>query len=393
MPSPVDPVDLAAELIRRPSVTPVDAGALDVLQAALGGLGFACRRLPFSEAGTPDVDNLYARFGTAAPHFCFAGHMDVVPPGDAALWDSDPFTPVIRDGILFGRGANDMKSAIAAFVAAAGRVTEKYAGALPGSVSLLITGDEEGPAINGAVKMLDWLRRNHERPDHCLVGEPTSAGRLGDMIKIGRRGSMNVTLTFLGTQGHAAYPDRADNPMPRLLETLRRLTATPLDSGTAHFQPSNLEVTSIDTGNMATNVIPASVTARFNIRFNTLHTGQSLGAWIRSHCDAVKAAMGGDTRLEIAVSGEAFLTPPGGLSSLVSEAVTRITGLTPELSTTGGTSDARFIKDHCPVVEFGLAGQTQHKVNEQVPVADIAALTDIYEAVLLNYFETGGLTR
>ena len=393
MPNPVDPIALAAELIRRPSVTPVDAGALDVLQAALDGLGFACRRLPFSEAGTPDVDNLYARFGTAAPHFCFAGHMDVVPPGEAALWDSDPFTPVIRDGVLYGRGANDMKSAIAAFVAAAGRLREKHAASLPGSVSLLITGDEEGPAINGTVKMLDWLGRNHERPDHCLVGEPTSAERLGDMIKIGRRGSMNVTLTFLGIQGHVAYPDRADNPMPRLLETLRRLTGTPLDGGAAHFQPSNLEVTSIDTGNTATNVIPASVTARFNIRFNTRHTGLSLGGWIRNHCEEVKAAMGGKYRLEIAVSGEAFLTPPGGLSSLVSDAVTRITGLTPELSTTGGTSDARFIKDHCPVVEFGLAGQTQHKVNEQVPVADIAALADIYEEVLLNYFETGGLTR
>ncbi len=382
----IDPIALSQELIRRPSITPVDAGVMDVLQAALNRLGFAIHRLPFSEAGTADVDNLYARFGTRAPNFCFAGHLDVVPPGDVIAWASDPFTPRIANGVLYGRGAADMKSAIAAFVVAAQRIIAKHGANLPGSISMLITGDEEGPAINGTRKMLGWLNANNERLDHCLVGEPTSSHQLGDMIKIGRRGSINVILTFYGTQGHVAYPQRADNPAPRLLETLRRLKAAPLDSGNEHFQPSNLEVTSIDTGNMATNVIPASMIARFNIRFNDQHSGQSLITWITQHCEAVKAAMGGDYRLEAAISGEAFLTPPGAFSTLVADAVSRVTGLRPELSTSGGTSDARFIKDHCPVVEFGLVGLTQHMIDEQVAVADVAALTDIYEAVLQNYF-------
>ncbi len=392
MSKPPDPIALSAELIRRPSVTPADAGALGVLQTALARLGFTCHRLPFAEAGTPDVDNLYARFGARAPNFCFAGHMDVVPPGDPAAWASGPFEPRIENGVLYGRGAADMKSAIAAFAAAAGRVIRKYGQALPGSISLLITGDEEGPAINGTVKMLEWLREQNQKLDHCLVGEPTSAEALGDMIKIGRRGSVNVTLSFLGTQGHVAYPHQADNPVPRLLETLRRLYDHVLDKGNEHFQPSNLEVTSIDTGNPAANVIPGQVEARLNIRFNDLHTSKSLAAWIRQECEFVTAKFGGDYRMEISVSGEAFLTPPGAFSALIASAITDITGVRPQLSTTGGTSDARFIKDHCPVVEFGLVGLTQHKANEQTATADVLALADIYEAVMLRYF-AGGLSR
>jgi len=386
MTKPLDPIALSVDLIRRPSVTPLDEGALGVLQSVLARLGFSCTRLPFSQAGTPDVDNLYARYGHAAPNFCFAGHMDVVPPGDAAMWASDPFEPRMRDGLLYGRGATDMKCAIAAFAVAAGRIIRNYDRQLPGSISLLITGDEEGPAINGTVKMLDWLRQNNQKLDHCLVGEPTSAEKLGDMIKIGRRGSINVTLTFLGTQGHVAYPHQADNPIPRLLETLRRLQDHVLDGGNEHFQASNLEVTSIDVGNPASNVIPGQAVARLNIRFNDMHSSKSLIAWIRQECEFVTARLGGDYRMDISVTGESFLTPPGAFSTLVSGAIADITGVTPALSTSGGTSDARFIKNHCPVVEFGLVGQTQHKANEHTAITDVHRLADIYEAVMLRYF-------
>lgn len=391
MTAPPDAIALSMELIRRPSVTPQDAGALGVLHTALARLGFACTRLPFSQPGTPDVDNLYARFGADAPNFCFAGHMDVVPPG-AAAWASDPFDPQQRDGLLFGRGAADMKCAIAAFTVAAARTIRAHGRDFPGSISLLITGDEEGPAINGTVKMLDWLRANGEKLDHCLVGEPTSAAALGDMIKIGRRGSVNVTLTFLGAQGHVAYPHQADNPIPRLLEVLRRLYGHRLDNGSEHFQPSNLEVTSIDTGNPASNVIPGQAAARLNIRFNDLHTSKSLIAWIRQECETVTAQLGGDYRMEASVSGESFLTPPGPFSALVAGAIAHVTGGAPELSTTGGTSDARFIKDHCPVVEFGLVGQSQHKANEHTAIADVHRLVDIYEEILRRYF-AGDLGR
>ena len=386
MTKPPDPIALSADLIRCPSVTPADAGALGVLQTALARLGFACTRLPFSQAGTPDVDNLYARYGDGAPHFCFAGHMDVVPPGDLAGWVSDPFDPQMRDGMLFGRGAADMKGAIAAFVAAAARFISSQGGRTPGTISLLITGDEEGPAVNGTVRMLEWLRASHQKLDHCLVGEPTSAAMLGDMIKIGRRGSLNVTLTFLGIQGHVAYPHQADNPIPRLLETLRRLQDHVLDTGSEHFQASNLEITTIDVGNPATNVIPGQAAARLNIRFNDLHTSQSLIAWIRQECEYVTARHGGDYRMAVSVTGESFLTPPGAFSTLVSGAIASVTGAAPELSTTGGTSDARFIKDHCPVVEFGLVGLTQHKANEHTPIADVHRLADIYEEILRRYF-------
>ena len=379
MTAPVDAVELARALIRCPSVTPADAGALDVLQRALEAVGFTCHRLPFSAPGTPDIDNLYARLGTAGPNFCFAGHTDVVPVGSREAWSVDPFGAEIIDGHLYGRGASDMKAAIAAFVAAAARVTS---GGVPGSISLLITGDEEGPAINGTVKVLRWLAERGERLDACVVGEPTCPNRLGDMVKIGRRGSLSGSVTVQGVQGHTAYPHLADNPLPRLVHMLAALVDTPLDDGTPHFQPSNLQLTTIDVGNPATNVIPATARAGFNIRFNDLHTGASLTEWLRARLDSV------DPRYDLAVnvSGEAFLTPPGPLSALLSEAIRRATGLTPELSTTGGTSDARFIKDCCPVAEFGMSGQTMHKVDERVALADIAALTEIYAGVLGGFF-------
>jgi len=363
-------------------VTPADEGALNVLQQALGALGFRCTRLPFSEPGTPDVDNLYARLGEGGRNFCFAGHSDVVPVGDRARWTIDPFGATVSGDALYGRGAADMKGAIAAFIAASARFKAARGGALPGSISLLITGDEEGPSINGTKKMLAALAAKGETLDACLVGEPTNPTRLGEMIKIGRRGSLSGWLRVMGTQGHTAYPHLADNPIPRLVRMLSALTENTLDDGTPHFQPSNVQVTSVDVGNPATNVIPAEARATFNIRFNDRHSGKSLEAWLRRAFDAV----GGAYELNLQVSGEAFLTPPGPLSSLIARASKTVTGLEPELSTTGGTSDARFIKDYCPVAEFGLIGQTMHKVDERVSLADLEALTRIYLAVLEGYF-------
>ena len=377
----IDALELARDLIRCDSVTPKDGGTLDRLQAALESLGFRCTRLPFSEPGTPDVDNLYARLGTAAPHFCFAGHTDVVPVGNRDGWSVDPFGAVIENGQLYGRGASDMKGAIACFTSAVARILAKR-GQVPGSISLLITGDEEGPSINGTRKMLEWLARQGETIDACLVGEPTNPTKLGEMIKIGRRGSVTGRLKVIGAQGHVAYPHLADNPIPRLLRMLNGLTGRKLDEGTPHFQPSNLEVTTIDTGNTATNVIPAAVSATFNIRFNDQHTTRSLVAWAEQVC----AEVGGTHELKFEITGEAFLTPPGLLSSLIASAVKERLGIEPELSTTGGTSDARFIKDYAPVAEFGGVGQTMHKVDERMAVADIAALTDIYETILDRYF-------
>jgi succinyl-diaminopimelate desuccinylase len=376
MPSGVDAVELARALIRCPSVTPADAGALDILQRALEPLGFACHRLRFETEGTAPIDNLYARLGSSGRNFCFAGHTDVVPVGDRKAWSVDPFAADIVAGRLFGRGASDMKAAIAAFVAA---VARRIAGpGLDGSVSLLITGDEEGPSINGTRRMLDWLTERGEKLDACVVGEPTSARQLGDTVKIGRRGSMTCTVTALGAQGHTAYPHLADNPLPRLVRVLARLTDEPLDQGSAHFQPSTLQISTIDVGNPATNVIPARGTAQFNIRFNDCHSSASLEAHVRR----VLAEIGGEYDLAVQVSGESFLTQPGPLSRAVCAAVEAETGRTPELSTTGGTSDARFIKDHCPVVELGMVGQTMHKVDENVPVADIDGLTRIYQRLL-----------
>ena len=384
----VDAIELSRDLLRCPSITPADAGALDVLQTALEGIGFVCHRLKFSDTDTPDIDNLYARFGDTAPNFCFAGHTDVVPLGNPDSWSVDPFGGEIIDDVLYGRGATDMKSAVGAFVDAASRIVAAGAvgGAVGGSISLLITGDEEGPAVNGTTKVLDWMAENGEVIDVCLVGEPTNPLKLGDMIKIGRRGSMTATLTVTGVQGHTAYPHLADNPLPRLIATLDALANTKLDDGTAHFQPSNLQLTTIDTGNPATNVTPAQATAGFNIRFNDLHTGASLTEWLHEQCKAI----GGQYDLDIRISGEAFLTPPADFSALMARVVKDVTGIEPELSTSGGTSDARFIKDYCPVAEFGLIGQTMHKVDERIAVADIRALADIYAAVLDGYFAAHG---
>ena len=376
----IDALQLARDLIRRPSITPEDAGALGVLQQALEKLGFTCHRLSFTDTDTPPVENLYARIGTGSPNFCFAGHTDVVPVGDQNSWSVDPFGGNIIDDVLYGRGATDMKGAIAAFVEAVSRLIDREG--VSGSISLLITGDEEGPAINGTKKVLDWMEKNGETIDVCLVGEPTNPSRLGEMIKIGRRGSLTGSLTVKGMQGHTAYPHLADNPMPRLIKMLDAIVSFELDNGTEHFQPSNLQLTTIDTGNPAANVIPAQVKAGFNIRFNDLHTGASLKKWLRSQLDAV----GGKYELDLKISGEAFLTSPGEFSALITKSVKESTGIEPELSTSGGTSDARFIKDHCAVAEFGLVGQTMHKVDEQISVSDIRTLTNIYTDILDGYF-------
>lgn len=384
---PYDPLEIAVGLIRCPSVTPDDAGALGTLAGWLAPLGFNCERMRFSDENTPDIDNLYARIGSGGPHFCFAGHTDVVPVGDADAWTVDPFGGEIRNGQLFGRGAADMKGSIASFVAAASRlVREGRLSAGEGSISLLITGDEEGPSVNGTVKMLKALKARGETIDHCLVGEPTCVSKLGDMMKIGRRGSINGWLSVRGQQGHVAYPHLADNPLPKLLEMLKRLNGHVLDRGNAHFQPSNFEITSIDTGNAATNVIPGAARAVMNIRFNDEHSGASLDAWMRGVFDQVVQEMGGAYEFETKISGESFITQPGDFSALIARSVKNVTGIEPELSTTGGTSDARFIRAYAPVVEFGLANATMHKVDEHVPAADIGRLTDIYESILRAYF-------
>ncbi len=387
--APVDPVALAQALIRCPSVTPANAGALDVLAAALTPLGFVCHRVPIHGPGPETVDNLYARLGTAAPYFCFAGHTDVVAPGDPGAWSQDPFGGGIQgeggEARLVGRGAVDMKGAIAAFVAAVSGLLAR-SGPPQGSIGLLITGDEEGEAINGTRALLPWLAQRGERPDVCLVGEPTNPRRLGEAMKIGRRGSLNGRLVVHGVQGHVAYPHLADNPLPRLVRMLDSLIDCLLDEGTAHFPPSTLTLTSVDVGNAVTNLSPAMASAAFNIRFNPLHTAQSLEAWLRRRFDAV----GGAYRLDLTLAGEAFLTEPGPFSTLVADAVARVTGLRPDLSTSGGTSDARFLKDLCPVVEFGLVGETMHKVDEAVTVADLHRLTEIYGMVLGDFFAGNG---
>ena len=377
----IDPVRLAVDLIRRPSVTPADAGALDVLQQALEGIGFVCHRLTFEEPGTAAVENLYARHGDKGRNFCFAGHTDVVPPGKAEDWSVDPFDAAQKDGVLIGRGATDMKGAIACFVAAADRFL-RGPEAEEASVSLLITGDEEGPAVNGTKKVLDWLSRRGETLDVCLVGEPTNPTKLGEMIKIGRRGSLNALLTVRGVQGHSAYPHLADNPIDRLVDLLHRLTHETLDDGSEHFQPSTLAVTTVDVGNPATNVIPASATAGLNIRFNDRHSGATLTDWLTSMC----AEAGGNVEVEVSVSGESFLREPDEFAVIVADAAEAVLGLRPDYSTTGGTSDARFIKAYCPVAEFGLISQTMHKVDERVALDDLVRLTDVYQAVLERYF-------
>lgn len=380
-PETVNSVELAQRLIQCPSVTPIEGGAIALLQETLENMGFTCHRLHFEEPGEDPVDNIYARLGDSAPNFCFAGHTDVVPVGDEASWSFDPFSGEVKDGWLCGRGASDMKGAVAAFVAAASRYMAEN-GAPDGSISLLITGDEEGPGVNGTRKMLDWLDERGEKLDFCLVGEPTNPKKLGEMIKIGRRGTMTGTIHVRGVQGHTAYPHLADNPLPRLVKLLDALIEMPLDDGSDNFQPTNLEITTIDVGNPASNVIPETGSATFNCRFNDLHSGETLEKRIRETLDAT----GFEYELKLTVGGESFLTPPGPLSSLVSDAVAAVLDMEPELSTTGGTSDARFIKDHCPVVEFGIVGETMHRVDERVRVEDVEKLTDIYTEVLERFF-------
>lgn len=382
---PDQAIDICRALIRCPSVTPKDEGALDVLEKILRDAGFVTHRLRFSEPGTPDVDNLYARLGTAAPHLVFAGHTDVVPVGDRAQWQHDPFGGDIAEGRIWGRGATDMKGAIAAFAAASLAYVARH-GAPRGSLSFLITGDEEGPAINGTTKLLDWAKARGETFDHCLLGEPTNPDLLGEMIKIGRRGSLNGTLNVHGKQGHVAYPQRANNPIPALLRMLEALIAPPLDTGSDHFDASNLEIVTVDVGNPASNVIPAEARARFNVRFNDLWTAQSLAAEIARRC-AQSAAGASYTLAFEPCNAEAFLTEPDRFTALVAATIEARTGRKPIFSTTGGTSDARFIRAHCPVVEFGLVGQTMHMVDEHAAVSDVELLSEIYGDILERYFE------
>lgn len=380
-----DPVALTAALVRCRSITPADDGALDVVERSLSGLGFSCQRLPFTEAGTPDIDNLYARLGDAGPNLCFAGHTDVVPPGNEAAWSSPPFAGAIVGDRMIGRGTADMKGAVACFIAA----TARYLAAkpdVPGSISFLITGDEEGPSINGTAKVLDWLAARGEQLDACIVGEPSNPLALGDEIKIGRRGSVNVELAVHGVQGHAAYPEQAENPVPKLVHMLHRLTTTAIDTGTAHFQASNLEVTVIDVPNTATNVIPAVARARFNIRYNDLHSRPSIERWVEFQCQVAARGCGARYALAFSGTGEVFRTSPGPLVDTVRTAVHAVTGRTPALTTGGGTSDARFIQAFCPVVEFGLVNATIHKVDEHVRLADLETLTRIYERAIAGYF-------
>ncbi|WP_189484373.1 succinyl-diaminopimelate desuccinylase [Asticcacaulis endophyticus] len=372
-----DPVQLTQELIRRPSVTPADEGAMDVVQGWLEDLGFSCTRLKYGE-----IENLYARRGTASPNLCFAGHTDVVPDGARDDWRCDPFAGEITDGVLTGRGAVDMKGGIAAWIAAVGRLENA-----PGSLSFLITGDEEGVATNGTVKVVEWLKARGEVIDHCIVGEPTSSATLGDMIKVGRRGSINATITVTGKQGHVAYPQRALNPVPVLVDIMQALNARVLDEGYERFLPSNLEITTFDVGNATTNLIPQKATGRINIRFNPTHSGQSLADWMRGVCDEFAHKAGAQVEFKPTISGEAFLTEGGPFVDVILSAVREVLGTEADPSTTGGTSDARFIRALCPVVEFGLVGQTMHQVNESTPVADLENLTRAYQRLIELYFE------
>ncbi len=380
-------LDIARDLVRCPSVTPADAGALGVLESLLKDAGFETHRLTFSEPGADDTDNLYARIGTGAPHLTFAGHTDVVPPGDDAAWSHGAFAGDVKDGVFYGRGAVDMKGAIACCVAATLDYLAAHGGKPPkGSISFLITGDEEGPAVNGTVKLLEWAARRGEKFDHCLLGEPSNVNAIGDCIKVGRRGSLSGTLIIEGKQGHVAYPDRAHNPIPDLAALVAALNAEPLDNGTDHFPPSNLEFLSVDVGNPAWNVIPAQARARFNMRYNDCHTQPSLRTLIE---ERVANACGNRITAHVTwepSNADAFLTQPGAFTDLVIASIAEVTGRTPKLDTGGGTSDARFITNYCPVLEFGLVGQTMHQIDERTSVADIDALTTIYRGVLDRYF-------
>jgi succinyl-diaminopimelate desuccinylase len=367
----IDPVDFAARLIACPSVTPAAGQVFDVLEAALAGIGFTVHRFLSGAAPDGPVENLYASRGSGGPHFGFAGHLDVVPPGDG--WASDPFSPEVRGGLLHGRGAVDMKGGIAAFAAAAAELGEH-----PGTISLIITGDEEGPAICGTVALIDWMEERGIRPDMILIGEPTSVSRLGDTVKIGRRGTVNMWITVPGTQGHVAYPHRANNPIPKLARVLAALDALHLDDGTEAFQASNLEFTAVATPTRATNIIPGAATAQLNVRFNNLHTGEELIGLVRRTAESVAPG----TIVEARISGEAFLTPPGPIYDIVRDAIEAETGVAPELSTSGGTSDGRFLIKLCPVVDFGLPNATMHKLDEAAAVEDIRKLQAIYLRIL-----------
>ena len=377
----IDAVELTRDLIRRPSVTPADAGAMDIVQQTLTGLGFVCRRMKFGE-----IENLYARYGAARPNLCFAGHTDVVPVGDAGAWTKDAFGAEVVDGVLIGRGAVDMKSAIAAFAAASADAIAD--GTVTGSISFLITGDEEGIATHGTKLVVEALAAEGEVIDHCVVGEPTSAETFGDMVKVGRRGSINGEIVVEGIQGHVAYPHRAANPVPVLVKLLSARQDRKLDEGYAEFQPSNLEVTMIEAPNTATNVIPGVARARFNIRFNPNHTGQQLADWFELEVWRASVGFAGKITITPQISGEAFLTERGAFTDLVAAAVADVTGAMPELSTSGGTSDARFIRALCPVIEVGLVGRTMHQVDERAPVEEIRTLQQVYARILERYFAT-----
>jgi succinyl-diaminopimelate desuccinylase len=382
---PADPIAIARELIRCPSVTPEEGGAIAYLQRVLSEAGFDVHRLMFTQPGYDNIENLYARVGTGAPHFVFAGHTDVVPPGEVALWSYAPFAGEVSEEVLFGRGAVDMKGALACALAAAFDYLSTHDGRPKGSISFLVTGDEEGVAVNGTVKLLKWAADRGEKFDHCLLGEPSNPNALSDMIKIGRRGSLNGTLVVTGTQGHVAYPQLADNPVRGIVAVLSALMSAPLDDGSTHFDPSNLEFTSIDVGNKTVNVIPSEARARFNIRYNDRHTQDEVKALIEQRTKAAAGAI--RWRIEWEPSNaDVFVTAPGAFVDLVRAAVADVTGKSPALSTSGGTSDARFIKDYCPVVEFGLVNTTMHKIDERVPTADLVTLTAIYRKVLERYF-------
>ncbi len=382
-----DSVPILQDLIRCRSVTPAEAGALTVLENLLSAHGFVCQRLIYKAEGTPDVENLFARHGTSGPHLCFAGHTDVVPPGREEDWTHPPFSGEIAAGCVYGRGAIDMKGPVAAFVAAA--IDHLNSGVKQkGSISFLITGDEEGPAINGTVKVLQWMKEQGHIPDHCLVGEPTCPEKLGDAIKIGRRGSLSFTVTVEGIQGHVAYPLKADNPIPKLGRFVDRISFASLDNGNEHFDPSTLAVTSFDVGNTASNVIPARATAKFNIRFSTEHNYQSLEEWVNAHAAAVKEELGGTWKVIANDPADAFITSPGAFVGLVQDAVEQVTGILPKLSTSGGTSDARFIKDYCPVLEFGPTNSTIHMTDERIPLDELRGLQMIYSRIIESYFST-----
>jgi succinyl-diaminopimelate desuccinylase len=381
-----DALSITRDLVRCPSITPADAGALGVLEKLFKAAGFETHRITFGEAGTADVDNLYARIGSEAPHISFAGHTDVVPPGDESAWSVGAFSGEVKDGFLYGRGTVDMKGGIACSAAAVLQYLSQHGGKPKGSISFLITGDEEDVAINGTIKLLQWATTRGEKFDHCVLGEPSNVETLGDCIKIGRRGSQSGTLYVEGIQGHVAYPHRASNPVPDISRLIVALSDEPLDQGSAQFQRSNLEFTSVDVGNSATNVIPAQARAKFNIRYNDLHTQASLRELVETR---LAKATGNRIKAHIVwelSNANVFVTKPGAFTDLAVAAIEDVTGRKPELSTSGGTSDARFISQYCPVIEFGLVGQTMHQIDERTPVSDLEKLTNIYRGILDRYF-------